>query len=247
MQGPLGAAAIFDPQTNSLTPVAQPLLQPRAWHTATVLADGGVLIAGGLDRWPGVTVIEHFDPTMQAFHLVPATGLVPRADQTATLLTDGRVLFAGGVSAQGQVLATPSSSIRDVCGRRRSSHSWGTARGDGQLLPDGACSSGAERMQRRRAHRGRCLRSSTGRVHAGPVAPMPDPSDQPPARSLCPGDRQRGSAYGQPGDASLLEAAPVDQRRRRPSRSAEPSGPEAATVVVAEGGGTCLCDAACAA
>ena len=104
-QGPLATAAIFDPQTNSLTSVAQPLLQPRAWHTATVLSDGNVLIAGGVGQGGQVsTVLEHFDPTMQVFHLVQATGLVPRADQTATLLTDGRVLFAGGVSPQGQVL-----------------------------------------------------------------------------------------------------------------------------------------------
>src|SRR5215467_8919284 len=104
-QGPFATAAIFDPQTSSLTPITQPLLQGRAWHTATVLADGRVLIAGGIGSGGQVpTVLEIFDPTVQAFHLVPAPGLVPRAEQTATLLTDGRVLFAGGLSAQGQVL-----------------------------------------------------------------------------------------------------------------------------------------------
>ena len=104
-QGPFATAVIFDPQTSSLTPITQPLLQGRAWHTATVLPDGTVLICGGVDSGGQVsTVLEIFDPTVQAFHLVPAPGLLPRAEHTATLLTDGRVLFAGGHSAQGQVL-----------------------------------------------------------------------------------------------------------------------------------------------
>ena len=42
-QGPFATAAIFDPQTSSLTPITQSLLRGRAWHTATVLPDGTVL------------------------------------------------------------------------------------------------------------------------------------------------------------------------------------------------------------
>jgi hypothetical protein len=148
VQGPLATAAIFDPQTNSLTPVAQPLLQPRAWHTATVLADGSVLIAGGVGPGGQVsTVLEHFDPTMQAFHLVPATGLVPRADQTATLLTDGRVLFAGGVSPQGQVLGdaqlfNPQTYAVDAVQPLSTARRGATATSS----PTDACCSGAARM-----------------------------------------------------------------------------------------------------
>jgi hypothetical protein len=65
----------------------------RYSHTATPLADGRVLIAGGVDnKTPSV---ELYDPRIGTF---TATGnmTTPRRGHTATLLPDGRVLIAGG-------------------------------------------------------------------------------------------------------------------------------------------------------
>lgn len=67
----------------------------RSYHTATPLADGRVLVAGGyFNRYP-ITVADLYDPTTDTF---AATGSMAaaRGFDTATLLADGRVLFAGG-------------------------------------------------------------------------------------------------------------------------------------------------------
>ncbi len=78
-------------------------------HTGTRLADGRVLIVGGVGQVSGgdnVTVAsaELYNPATRAFS---ATGgmSVPRSGHTATLLSDGRVLIAGGRNAD-QALGT---------------------------------------------------------------------------------------------------------------------------------------------
>ena len=99
------AAAIFDPSTSQLAPLASSLHQARAWQTSTVLPDGTVLVFGGTDSQGDVIgSAEKYDPKTQLFTLLPSTGLTPRANHTATLLTDGLVLIIGGVSSNGETL-----------------------------------------------------------------------------------------------------------------------------------------------
>jgi N-acetylneuraminic acid mutarotase len=71
----------------------------RAFHTATLLHDGKVLVAGGypVDD-PFLASAELYDPTTGTWSF---TGSLngPRAVFTATLLKDGKVLIVGGIHA----------------------------------------------------------------------------------------------------------------------------------------------------
>jgi hypothetical protein len=71
----------------------------RVAHTANLLTNGLVLIAGGVnDSGNGVASCELFDPSSGTF---TATGSLndARGNHTATTLTNGTVLIAGGASA----------------------------------------------------------------------------------------------------------------------------------------------------
>lgn len=67
----------------------------RAAHTATLLSDGRVLVAGGFVEKGSPDGAEVFDPGPGRFYPLPPM-LTTRHSHTATLLPDGRVLIAGG-------------------------------------------------------------------------------------------------------------------------------------------------------
>ena len=72
-----------------------PLNVPRYTHTATLLADGSVLVAGGSGPDGALASAERYDPVTGKWRVV-ASPAVARDYQTATLLFDGKILVVGG-------------------------------------------------------------------------------------------------------------------------------------------------------
>lgn len=111
LNNPLATAELYAPAAGIFSgPIA--MTAPRAYHTATVLNDGRVLIAGGTSGTElNETILdsaEIYDPAAGAFTAVTCTvGGVPnstdcmtspRTGHTATLLGNGTVLIAGGAT-----------------------------------------------------------------------------------------------------------------------------------------------------
>ena len=71
------------------------MVTPRALHTATLLEDGTVLIAGGASGSQPLDSSEIFDPAGGVF-LPAGTMTVARQQAVSVRLSDGRVLIAGG-------------------------------------------------------------------------------------------------------------------------------------------------------
>jgi putative zinc finger protein/FecR-like protein/galactose oxidase-like protein/Kelch motif protein len=113
------AGAGIDPRK---VPVASGILKPigpmlamRQSHTATLLPDGKVLIAGGSDRDAVFASAELFDPVTGGFS---ETGSMtsPRAAHEAMLLPNGKVLITGGLNERHNLLA--SAELYDPATRR---------------------------------------------------------------------------------------------------------------------------------
>ena len=93
----LDSAEIYDPVADTWTTVP-PMSTYRSGHTATMLANGWVLVSGGYNYNFGDSLdsAEIYDPVANSW--IPA-GLmsVRRANHTATLLGNGKVLVTGGI------------------------------------------------------------------------------------------------------------------------------------------------------
>nr|UXE44070.1 hypothetical protein Hi04_10k_c1000_00024 [uncultured bacterium] len=103
----LGTVEMYNPLTDSFGSVkngakAGVMLAPRAFHTATLLPDCSVLIAGGLNSNGVVTTTELYHPLLGKSSIaLPMNS--PRDLHTATFLADGTVLLAGGESGASTV------------------------------------------------------------------------------------------------------------------------------------------------
>src|SRR6266851_4893222 len=89
--GQLTSAEIFDPANPGagFRVLSATMGAARAGHSATLLKDGTVLIAGG----DVAGTAEIFDPTTETFSSTLLTMAAPRIGHTATLFSNDSVLF----------------------------------------------------------------------------------------------------------------------------------------------------------
>jgi hypothetical protein len=111
------SAELFDPASGRFSPTGS-MTSPRLLLSATRLADGRVLAAGGRSGLAGTSLAstELYDSSSGTFN--PSGPMTTaREYQTATLLPSGAVLFAGGKS-QGTSAASYVGQMTsaEVCG-----------------------------------------------------------------------------------------------------------------------------------
>ncbi len=110
---------VYDPGTGIWTEFPDGMAVPRAFHTATTLGDGRVVLSGGITDTAGTTVntLEIFDPSAGGgFTIDPGVVLnTARAGHTASLVEGGdHMVFAGGFTTQaGTTVAL--GTIEVVC------------------------------------------------------------------------------------------------------------------------------------
>ena len=106
-------ALIFDPDSHRFNnPVA--MQEQRANHTATLLADGRVLLAGGTFNDRELQTTEIFDPETNTTCLGPALS-EPRSHHSAVLVGPSQVVIVGG-RGSGRVLSGVEVISVGACG-----------------------------------------------------------------------------------------------------------------------------------
>jgi hypothetical protein len=102
------SAELYDPLDGTIVATGS-MSVPTEGHTATLLVNGTVLIAGGLNVGKDLLAsAELYDPVSGSFTAVGSMS-VTREGHTATLLSNGTVLIAGGSTVTdhiGSVLAS---------------------------------------------------------------------------------------------------------------------------------------------
>jgi hypothetical protein len=144
-------AELYDPSSGTFAFTAGRMNTSRSGHTATLLQDGKVLIAGRYYSFSQPITAELYDPTVGTF-AVTGQMITDGSGQTATLLPSGNVLLAGGYtgsdsgSPANPEVYDPSSGAFSVTGSLRTPRTGHTATllQNGKVLIAGGGTSSAE-------------------------------------------------------------------------------------------------------
>ena len=100
---------LYNPATQTFTAITARMVSPRGAHSATLLPNGKVLLAGGFNAGNGTLVsdAELYDPATQTFTAIAGRMSAERPQHAAVLLPTGKVLLIGGDgAARGTSLAS---------------------------------------------------------------------------------------------------------------------------------------------
>jgi hypothetical protein len=142
------SSEIFDPSTGQFTSAGLMATQ-RDFQTASLLASGKVLVAGGDSVSQTEATADLFDPSSGSF---AATGKMtePRFYHAASTLNDGTVLLSGGSDNSTRAKATaeiydPTAGIFAATGSMKAARVWHTSTvlQNGKVLITGGADNGS--------------------------------------------------------------------------------------------------------